>query len=42
MTEKIKLTSDELRLMSLFQNVTAASSKRLYSRREDGPSYIYS
>jgi transcription termination/antitermination protein NusA len=27
MTEKIKLTSDELRLMSLFQNVTAAVAR---------------
>ena len=27
MTEKIKLTSDELRLMSLFQNVTSATAR---------------
>jgi len=27
MTEKIKLTSDELRLMSLFQNVTGAVAR---------------
>src|ERR671911_244478 len=27
MTEKIKLTSDELRLMSLFQNVTSAVAR---------------
>src|ERR671919_2870622 len=27
MTDKIKLTSDELRLMSLFQNVTSATAR---------------
>ena len=27
MTEKIKLTSDELRLMSLFQNITGAVAR---------------
>ena len=27
MTEKIKLTSDELRLMSLFQSITSATAR---------------
>ena len=30
MTEKIKLTSDELRLMSLFQNITSATAEIAY------------